>query len=122
MEKEESRIVKVISKIINDKNKITTVICAGMTDYWFLYENKKFLLKKNKWGIDLQLFNKGEYTLEELAELEPLQLDRMEPSAFSSADSENVPHRSVFEDLLNVIKYKNRDFDDDLSGILSGRK
>ena len=115
---EEARVLTVVKKIMNNRDKVTNVINHGGGDYWFLYDNKhKWFLRKRGPGFDLRLYNKGDYDYEQLSKRE--DYDELEYSEFCTSDIRDPEHLPTIKNLYNVIKYKDRDFDEDFTDILS---
>ena len=114
------RIITVVNRILKDRDKISGVIHDGGGDYWFLFDDKhKWYLRSRARGFELRLYNKGDHKLDELASLEGIELDRVNYNEFSSIRVKNDILQEAFENLYNLIKYKDREFDDDFTEILS---
>lgn len=117
---EEIRVIELVKAMLANKDRITNVINAGGGDYWFLYKKThKWMLKTNGQVYDLMLFNKGDQELDELAKLD--SLDGIDYNVLSPLKSKKDIHYQLFNDLQNVLIYKDREFDSDLTDMLNSK-
>lgn len=115
---EDERLIEVINKIIANPDKISNVVHKGGGDYLFLYDSK------HRWYIgtrgpeyELRLYNKSNKDMTELAKLE--NFEGIEHVEFSTLNKKEASLKAVFKNLYNVIVYKDQEFDDDFTDMLS---